>query len=361
MIVFGTRPEIIKMAPIIEACKKAKVDYFLVHSNQHYDENMSNIFIRELGLEQPEYCLNVGSGTHGAQTGRALMLLEKVIINEKPDAVLVEGDTNTVLAGGIAAVKVGVPIGHIEAGLRSFDLRMPEEHNRRLVDHISTYLFAPTQYAADNLMNEHVLGDIHVTGNPVIDSCMKYVPIAEQKSKIMEKIRFKSFALATIHRTENVDNKQVLRNFVNVFTESEIPIVVSAHPRTVMRLKQAQLWERVFGHKNIQLLPAVGYFDFLVLMKNCDFILTDSGGIQEEATSPEIRKYVFVLRKSTERPEAVDAGMAKVVGTNDEKILHEVKKWVSLDSHIPMNEKCPYGNGKASEKIIQILLRTEKV
>ena len=353
MIVLGTRPEIIKMASVIEACEKFKVDFFLVHTNQHFDENMSHIFMTELGIPKPEYSLHVGSGTHGAQTGKALILLEKVIMKEKPDVVLVEGDTNTVLAAGLAAVKLGVPIGHIEAGLRSFDLRMPEEHNRRLVDHMSTYLFAPTQHVCNNLKREHVWGDTYVTGNTVIDACLKYVPAAEQKSEIMEKIRFESFALATVHRAENVDNKSVLRNFVNVFTKSEIPIVFPAHPRTVLRLKQAKLYERIFGDNNIQVLPALGYFDFLVLMKNCEFILTDSGGIQEEATSPVIRKFVFVLRKSTDRPEAVDAGLAKVVGTDAERILYEVREHVSKG--ISMKGACPYGDGKAGENIIQLI------
>jgi len=353
MIVLGTRPEIIKMAPVIEACEKLNVDYFLVHTDQHFDENMSHIFIRELRIQQPKYSLHVGSGTHGTQTGKALMLLEKVMMKEKPDMMLIEGDTNTVLAAGLAAVKLGVPIGHVEAGLRSFDLRMPEEHNRSLVDHISTYLFAPTQHSCDNLKRENVWGDIYVTGNTVIDACLKYVPIAEQKSKIMEKIRFESFALATVHRAENVDNKHVLSNFVNVLTKSETPIVFPAHPRTVLRLKQAQLDERVFGDGNIQVLPAVGYFDFLVLMKNCEFILTDSGGIQEEATSPVIRKFVFVLRESTDRPEAVEAGLAKLVGTNTERVLYEVRKQVSKG--MSMKSKCPYGDGKAGERIIGLI------
>jgi len=250
-------------------------------------------------------------------------------------------------------VKLGVPIGHIEAGLRSFDLRMPEEHNRRLVDHMSTYLFTPTQHACNNLKREHVWGKIYVTGNTVIDACMKYVPLAEQKSNIMEKIRSNSFALATVHRAENVDNKHVLKNFVKVFTKSETPIVFPVHPRTVLRLKQAQLYKRVFGDKNIQVLPAVGYFDFLVLMKNCEYILTDSGGIQEEATSPVIRKFVFVLRESTDRPEAVEAGLAKLVGTDAERVLSEIRKQISKG--IWMRGECPYGDGKAGENIVQIV------
>lgn len=354
MIVFGTRPEIIKMASVIEACEKFKIDYFLVHTNQHFDENMSDVFMKELRIPKPDYSLDVGSGTHGEQTGKALMLLEKVIMKEKPDVVLVEGDTNTVLAAGLATVKLAVPIGHIEAGLRSFDLRMPEEHNRRLVDHMSTYLFAPSQHACKNLKRENVWGKIYVTGNTVIDACLKNFPVAEQKSNILEKIRFESFALATVHRAENVDNTHVLSNFVDVFTKSEIPIVFPAHPRTLLRLKQAQLYAKVWRDDNIQVLPAVSYFDFLLLMKNCDFILTDSGGIQEEATSPVIRKFVLVLRKSTDRPEAVQAGLAKVVGTDAERILYEIRKQASKGVSIKV--EYPYGDGKAGERIATIIL-----
>ena len=354
MIVVGTRPEIIKMASVVDACKKLKLAHFIVHTEQHYDNNMSSIFLYQLEMK-PDYSLNVGSSTHAVQTARAMIALEKVMIKEEPDIVLSVGDTNTVLAAGLAAVKQHIPVGHIEAGLRSNDLRMPEEHNRRLVDHVSTYLFAPTEMAYKNLEEEHVWGSIHVTGNTVIDACLKYMPIAEKESNIMEKIDLDNFALATVHREENVENKEVILDIMKVFTRVEIPVVFVAHPRTLLRLKKwVQLSKRIDESGNVKVLPAVGYFDFLVLMKNCSFIMADSGGIQEEATARNIRKFVFVLRESTERPESVDAGFAKVVGTNANQILNEVKTYLAY-GNTDISNPSPYGDGRAGERIIQVI------
>jgi len=357
MIVFGTRPEIIKMAPVIDACRKSRLEYLLVHTEQHYDRNMSSIFLSQLGVK-PDYLLKVGSGTHAVQTARALVTLEKVVVKEEPDIILVEGDTNSGLAAGLAAVKLGIPVGHVEAGLRSRDLRMPEEHNRRLVDHISSYLFAPTKIACENLEKENVWGAIHLTGNTVIDSCLKYMPIAERESKILEEVNLERFALATVHRAENVDDKEVLANFVKVFTGIRIPVVFVAHPRTMSRLIRFGLYREIDEAGDVRVLPATSYFDFLVLMKKCSFILTDSGGIQEEATSPNIRKFVFVLRKSTERPEAVEAGFARVVGTNANQILREVKTY--LESGEVVHHDSPYGDGKAGKYIVEIIKSENK-
>jgi len=357
MIVFGTRPEIIKIAPVVDACQRSKLQYLLVHTEQHYDRNMSLIFLSQLGVK-PDYLLKVGSGTHAVQTARAMVALEKVMVKEEPDIILVEGDTNTGLAAGLAAVKLGIPVGHVEAGLRSRDLRMPEEHNRRLVDHISAYLFAPTKIACENLEKESVWGAIHLTGNTVIDACLKYMPIAERESKILEEVNLERFALATVHRAENVDDKGVLTNFVKVFTRIGIPVVFVAHPRTMSRLVKFRLCQEIDDAENVRVLPAASYFDFLVLIKNCSFILTDSGGIQEEATSPNIRKFVFVLRKSTERPEAVEAGFARVVGTDADQILREVKAY--LESGEVVYNDSPYGDGKAGEHIVGIIKSESK-
>jgi UDP-N-acetylglucosamine 2-epimerase (non-hydrolysing) len=358
MIVLGTRPEIIKMASIIDACRKFNINYFLAHTEQHYDKNLSRIFFEELRIDPPKYTLAVGSGTHTVQTARALTRLEKVMLREKPDVVLVEGDTNTVLAGGLAAVKLGIPVGHVEAGLRSYDLRMPEEHNRRLVDHLSSYLFAPTEHARKILVEEHVWGKIYLTGNTVIDACLRNMPIAEEKSRIMENISFDTFALATVHRAENVDDKTVLTNLVRVFLKVNIPVVFPLHPRTLSRLKEAQLYNELTRSDNVKVLSPLGYFDFLLLMKNCEFIMTDSGGIQEEATSPNLKKMTFVLRRSTERPEAVEAGFAKVVGTELELVLYEIGKYIAKRDLIQKKltqKESPYGDGKAGEHIVQII------
>ena len=355
MIVVGTRPEIIKMAPLIRAMQKRSIPYVFVHCGQHYDYNMSQQFIEELELPAPDYGFKVRAYSPGLQTARILTLVERVVKKAKPQVVLVEGDTNGVLASALAAVKLNVAVGHVEAGLRSFDLRMPEEHNRRLVDHISNYLFAPTETAKRNLEREAVWGNIYVTGNTVIDAVIQHLPLAEKKSSIMEKIRFKQFALATAHRAENVDDPVVLKSFAEVFEDAPIPIVYPVHPRSRKRLQQRKMWNKLSHYENVQLLPPIGYFDFLVLMKNCEMIITDSGGIQEESTAPQIRKPVLVIRLSTERPEAVEAGFAKVVGVEKGSILAGMQETLSERRELP--ETSPYGNGTAAEKIVEIIVR----
>ena len=358
MVVVGTRPEIVKMAPIIRALEAKHLPYTFVHCGQHYDYNMSQQFIEELELPPPNYAFKVRAYSPGLQTARILMLIERVMKKEQPKAVLVEGDTNGVLASALAAVKLNIPVGHVEAGLRSFDLRMPEEHNRRLVDHMSKHLFAPTDTARKHLENESVWGNIYVTGNTVIDAVIQHMPLAEKKSGIMRQIRFKRFALVTAHRAENVDSPIVLRSFVESFTESPIPIVYPIHPRSKKRLRQQKLLTKLANAENIQLLPPTGYFDFLMLMKNCDLIITDSGGIQEEATAPPLRKPVLVTRLSTERTEAVEAGFAKVVGTKKANILKAIRQALRQKEKMPKNS--PYGDGAAAMRTVSILERVRR-
>jgi UDP-N-acetylglucosamine 2-epimerase (non-hydrolysing) len=352
-VVAGTRPEIIKMAPIIRALQKNRIPLIFVHCGQHYDYNMSQQFINELELPLPDYGYKVKAYSQGAQTARMLTQMERLLNKTSSALVLVEGDTNGVLATALAAVKLGIPVGHVEAGLRSFDLRMPEEHNRRLTDHLSTYLFAPTKNAENNLKNENVWGKTYVTGNTVIDAVIQHLPIAEKKSKILKAVRFERFVLATAHRAENVDNPAVLKNFIEAFTEASLPVVYPMHPRTRKRLKQREAHTKIEKFKNFQILPPIGYLDFLVLMKTCEMIVTDSGGIQEEATAPCIRKPVLVIRLSTERPEAVKAGFAEVVGTKKQKILEAITR--TLEKRRKLPAKSPYGNGNAAEKIAKII------
>ncbi|MGB9675675.1 MAG: non-hydrolyzing UDP-N-acetylglucosamine 2-epimerase [Candidatus Bathyarchaeales archaeon] len=353
MVVVGTRPEIIKMAPVVREMQKRDMPITFVHCGQHYDYNMSQQFIDELELPTPDYGYKVKARSQGIQTARIMAHMEKLMKKISPSLVLVEGDTNGVLATALASVKLGIPVGHVEAGLRSFDLRMPEEHNRRLTDHISTYLFAPTKIAESNLKSENVWGKIYVTGNTVIDAAVQHLPIAERKSKILSEIRFKEFALVTAHRAENVDNIEVLKNFVEALSEAPIPIVYPMHPRTRKRLLKNGIYSKVKKSKNVQVLPPLGYFDFLVLMKNCKLIITDSGGIQEEATAPCIRKHVLVIRLSTERPEAVKAGFAEVIGVKKEEIINGITR--TLEHPKPLPQSSPYGDGKAAEKIVEII------
>ena len=352
-VVAGTRPEIIKMAPVIRALQKHNIPLNFVHCGQHYDYNMSQQFIEDLELPPPDYSFKIKAYSPGVQTARIMLNMDALLKKTLSSLVLVEGDTNSVLAAALAANKHGVPSGHVEAGLRSFDLRMPEEHNRRLTDHISDYLFAPTTLAERNLQNESVWGKIYVTGNTIIDAVLQHLPLAEKKSRILEQIRFKKFVLATAHRAENVDNLPVLKNFVEAFAESPVPVVYPMHPRTKKRLRQNKMYAKILKDENVQVLPPVGYLDFLVLMRRCELIVTDSGGIQEEATAPPIRKPVLVIRLSTERPEAVDAGFAKVVGTDKKKILSGIDEALAMRKELPAVS--PFGDGDAAEKIVEII------
>jgi len=354
MIIVGTRPEIIKMAPVVRAFEENGLPFLFVHCGQHYDYNMSQQFIDELELPEPDYGFKVKAYSAELQTGRILAITERVVNKAKPEIVLVEGDTNGVLASALAAVKLNVSVGHVEAGLRSFDLRMPEEHNRRLVDHLSKYLFAPTETARKNLEKENVWGNVYVTGNTIIDAVIQHMPLAEKKSNIRDKIRFERFALVTAHRAENVDDPVVLKNLVEAFSKAPIPVVYPIHPRSKKRLRQQKMWKKLAVAENVQLLSPLGYFDFLVLMKSCEMIITDSGGIQEEATAPTIRKHVLVIRLSTERPEAVEAGFARVVGVEKHNILTAIEKTLNERRELPKTS--PYGNGEAAKKIVEILI-----
>jgi len=354
-IVVGTRPETIKMAPVIRELEKRRINFVFIHTGQHYNYNMSMQFIAELGLPEPDISFKLENHKPAAQIGEMMVKLEKSLSKIDAKMLLIQGDTNTMLASALTGVKLSLKVGHIEAGLRSYDWRMPEEHNRRMVDHVSDMLFAPTERAKKNLEDECVYGKVYVTGNTAIDAVAQHLPLAETKLNITNEIKFEAedYALVTVHRAENVDNPKVLKNFVKAFLQSPIFLVFPIHPRTLKRLKEFNLYHKLSSSKNIKLLPPVGYFDFLKLMKECKFILTDSGGIQEEVTSPLIRKPVLVLRTSTERPEAVEAAFAKVVGINRDTIIDEIQK--ILDNPPKLPGRSPFGDGKAAENIIEIV------
>jgi UDP-N-acetylglucosamine 2-epimerase (non-hydrolysing) len=352
VVVTGTRPEIIKMAPVIRELKKRQMPFLFVHCGQHYDYNMAQRFIEDLELPAPDFSFELKGASATLQLARIVTHMDSYLKQNPASVVLVEGDTTTVLAAALTANKRGIPVGHVEAGLRSYDLRMPEEHNRRLTDHISNLLFAPTEHAKQNLLKESVWGKIFVTGNTVIDAVNQHLPIAEKKSSIMKEIRFPKYILATAHRAENVDDPQVLKNFVEAFEEATLPVVFPMHPRTRKQLRQNKLLTQVTDHPNIQVLPPIGYLDFLILMKHCELILTDSGGIQEEATAPIIHKSVIVMRLTTERQEAVDAGFAKVCGTEKKAILTGIEALLEMKK--PLQES-PFGDGHSAERTVKIL------
>jgi len=349
MLVVGTRPEVIKMAPVMRGLCKIGADFTFVHTGQHYDYNMSRKMIEDLQLSSPDYSFKLRISSPIEQMAQMMLNLRKVMLNEGTGLVLVEGDTNTIAAAALTALKTGVSIGHVESGLRSRDWRMPEEHNRIMVDHISDLLFAPTLDARNNLKGEHVHGRVFVTGNTVIDAIIQYMPLAEKTSRILETIRYKRFILATAHRAENVDDPVVLKELVETLIRAPFPVVFPAHPRTVRRLREFGLHSKITRSANVQVLPPAGYLDLLLLMKKCEAILTDSGGIQEEATAPPIRKPVVVFRKRTERPEAVKAGFARVAGVTRASALRVLGMMLSHNRRLPT--RSPYGNGRAGDKI----------
>ena len=351
-IVLGTRPEIIKLAPIIR--KIGSKNCSVIFTGQHYDNQMGLGFMRALDLPKPNYSLNITKSNPQLQISEIIAKLSKILIKEKPDTVITQGDTNTVLAAGICSLKSNLPISHVESGLRSNDWRMPEEHNRIAIDHLSEFLFTPTNNTKFNLISEKVHGKISVTGNTVIDAINIYSKISKKKSKLS--IPSSEFILSTLHRAENVDDRKILSSILKGLINSNEKIIFPIHPRTKKRLHQFGLLNKLYQSKNIQMIDSVGYFEMLELMKNCSFIVTDSGGIQEEATSPIIRKKVLVVRKTTDRPESVENQLAEIVGLKEKSITNSIIK--TMKNPELHSKKTPYGKGDASKKILNILKKS---
>jgi UDP-N-acetylglucosamine 2-epimerase (non-hydrolysing) len=352
-IVMGTRPEIIKLAPIIK--KIPRSSSIVIFTGQHYDYEMSLQFIDQLGIKKPDYTMKLKklqntTTDRATQIGEIMINLGKIFTKENPDTVIVQGDTNTVLSSAISSIKCNIPVSHVESGLRSYDWRMPEEHNRIAVDHISEFLFAPTSFNKSTLKKEKVHGKIYVTGNTSIDAVCEN--LHQIKKVITISDDFDDFVLLTLHRSENVDDKKILSSIVKGLIDSKTKIVFPLHPRTLKKLKEFNLYHKIENSKNFMILPPVGYFDMLYLMKKCNIIVTDSGGIQEETTSPGIQKKVLLLRTSTERIESVQAGFVDIIGINSLKITKSILKNFEKSHKFLKN---PYGNGKSSTKIIETL------
>lgn len=356
-IILGTRPEIIKMSPIINACEEENIQYQLIHSGQHYSYEMDKVFFQELELPEVDYNLDVGSGTHAGQTAKILAGVEKILIKEnygKNDIVLVEGDTNTVLASSLAATKLRIKVGHVEAGLRSYFRGMPEEINRTLTDHISDYLFAPTENAKKNLLREGIDKDkIFVTGNTIVDSVYQNLAIAKEKigSKIFKKLNIDkgNYFLLTLHRQENVDIEERLKGVVDglnlISKKYNLPIIFPIHPRTKKMIEKFNLE----SDKNIKMISPIGYLEFLQLEANAKLILTDSGGVQEESCILKIP--CVTLRDNTERPETIEVLGNILVGCDKKKII----KGAELMLNKKRDWKNPFGDGNAAKRIVKIL------
>ena len=351
-IIIGTRPEIIKMSPIIKECQKRNLNFFILHTNQHYSVNLDRVFLKELELPCPKYNLGVESGTHAEETGKMLIGIERILMKERPDIILVEGDTNTVLAGALSAAKLHIKVGHIEAGLRSYFKEMPEEINRILTDHCSDFLFAPTKKAKGILINEGIPErKIFLTGNTIVDAIYQNLKLAKNKSKILKELNLKNgrYFLLTIHRPENVDRKErlikILEGLQLTYKKFNLPLIYPIHPRTEKMIERF----RLKIPKGVKLIKPICFLSFLELESNARMILTDSGGVQEEACILKIP--CLTLRDNTERPETIEMGANILSGVEPKKILSSIKKILSKKR----DWQNPFGDGKSAEKIVNII------
>ncbi len=356
LLIVGARPQFVKAAPMIDALKRQPGnEVLLLDSGQHYDENMAGVFFKELGLPKPDFSLGIGSGSHGAQTGRMLEAIEKVLLEVKPDWTVVFGDTNTTIAGALAAVKLHFPLAHIEAGLRSYDRRMPEEVNRVLADCISDICFAPSESSRANLLKEGVAESrVMVVGDVMVDALNKYGAIADENSEVLSRygLEPKGYLLCTLHRASNTDDPSILSLLMETFMEigSKMPLVLPLHPRTREALRQINLLEEV--ERKISVLPPASYLDMLKLEKSAKLIATDSGGVQKEA-------YIFgvpcvTLRSETEWVELVEAGWNRLAPpTTKAEVVDAVLEELARETR-PARPPI-YGEGDASGRIADCL------
>ncbi len=362
--ILGTRPEIIKMAPIIDEIARRGIDQIVLHTGQHYDDEMSDAFFRDLEIPAPDYNIHVGSGTHGRQTGLMMKGIEEVLLDEKPDIVLVQGDTNAVLAGALVASKLHIAVGHVEAGLRSFDMTMPEELNRRAADVCSSMYFIPTEESAVNLLAEGFSHkNLIITGNTVVDACFRHLEIARKKGFSQESLTslnigdMDNILTLTMHRAENVDDKRRVTNIIEALKELDyMNIIFPIHPRTKNMLQNFGLFDELNDLKHVHIIKPIGYLDFLQLTSLSTLILTDSGGLQEEAITLDVP--ALTLRYNTERPETVAVGGNILVGADKEAILKYVKRIVEDDDFAQNMKKAenPYGQGDAAKRTVDAIV-----
>jgi len=345
-----------KIAPIVEEMGRyPDIEPILLHTGQHYDDNLSQVFLRDLNLPEPDIYLGVDSDSHARQTARVMMAFERVLLEQQPDLVLVVGDVNSTLACAVTAAKVGVPIAHVEAGLRSFDRRMPEEINRVVTDALSDLLFTTEESANENLRREGIPEEkICFVGNVMIDTLLKHRRKA-MRTGILERLRLKKgeYVVLTLHRPSNVDDREAFLRIIQAleWIEAQIKIVFPAHPRTVKRVQEFGLQERFGGMSNLLLLEPLGYLDFLGLMNSSKFVLTDSGGIQEETTVLQIP--CLTLREQTERPVTVTEGTNIVVGSRTERIVEESRR--ILNGEVKRGKVPKLWDGKAAERIVGVI------
>jgi UDP-N-acetylglucosamine 2-epimerase (non-hydrolysing) len=343
--ILGTRPEIIKLYSCIRYCSQNNIDHIVVNTDQHYDANMRDIFFDELGLDRPNYNLNIGSGSHAAQLAHMLIAIEEVLVKERPRVVVVQGDTNTVLAGALVASKLGIKVAHVEAGLRSYDRTMPEEYNRVLTDHCSDYLFAPTKKQGDILKKEGITpSSVYVTGNTIVDAVEEIAAGAQSPSD-------HQYLLLTCHRPSNTDSPEnlaaILGAISNICLMNNIDCLFPVHPRLTSQLSFIKSFKR------IKVLEPLSYARLLGAIKGASMVLTDSGGIQEEACVLE--RKCLILRTNTERPETLEVGGAELL---NEVSAAEIKRQYDVLSKKSVTWSNPFGDGKSGARIVEILSKS---
>ncbi len=345
--IVGARPEFVQALPVSLALRQHSEE-ILVHTGQHYDYLMSQAFFDELGVPAPDYNLEVGSGSHGQQTAQMLQLVEEVLLREKPGLVIVRGDTNSTIAGALAAAKLNIPVAHIEAGERSFNRDMPEEINRLVTDCVADHHFCASKRAVDRLAAEGVTGSVHFVGDVMLDSMLHNLPLARKNSTVLERLDLAetNYTLVTVHRSSNTDDPEILRQIVHALNQTGEKIIFPAHPRTRLVLEKLNM---VFAD-NVQLIDPVGYFDIVVLEENARLIATDSGGVQREAYFLGVP--CLTMRNETEWVETVETGWNRLVGTTPEMILEAWYDFEPPTDHPPI-----FGDGTAGQKISDILRR----
>ena len=347
--IIGARPQFVKAAPVSRILRQTHNE-FLIHTGQHYDDNMSQLFFDELGIPHPDINLDIGSGPHGEQTGKMLVALEKVLLQQKPDLVLIYGDTNSTLAGAVVAGKLLLPVAHVEAGLRSFNRTMPEEINRILADRVSELLFCPTQTAVQHLAAEGIAQGVHLTGDVMYDAALRFGELAEEKNSVLQRLQVEpqNYLLATCHRPQNTDLRENLESIVSAFIESGEQVIFPVHPRTRVFLEQFGLTDRLRGTERVRLIEPVGFLEMIQLEQNAKKILTDSGGVQKEAYFYGVP--CITLREETEWIETVIDGWNLLVGADKSKILSAIAGF-----HPSQPQSRHYGDGHAGEKIAEII------
>jgi UDP-GlcNAc3NAcA epimerase len=351
LTIVGARPQFIKAATLSRQFKKVGIEEKILHTGQHFDPNMSDVFFEEMQIPKPNHYLDIHSLSHGAMTGRMLESIEKIMMEDRPEGVLVYGDTNSTIAGALAASKLHIPVIHVEAGLRSFNMKMPEEVNRVLTDRISSLLFCPTDAAVKNLSNEgfnQMPCQIIKNGDVMQDAAIFYAGSASKKSTIIRDLILKSFVLSTIHRQENTDNIENLQSIIEGLEEinNQVQVVMPVHPRT------RQIITKSIKKPNFLMIDPIGYFDMISLLSSCELVITDSGGVQKEAFF--FQKNCITLRDQTEWTELVENGFNILVGSNKQKLLEAFGNMTNMKSDFSIDL---YGKGNASEKAAQAILK----